>query len=1021
MKQGTRALALTLVICTLGALLCGCAGTPGKSAYELAVENGFTGTPEEWLASLRGSDGKTPTVSVSEDGYLMINGEKTDIRVGGAPATATDQTYPFTDEDGKIHIRYQDTYELGSPVTAVGNVTILSRVTGTAERDSSLFAVEGRRLFATATGSATVFTEDGGMTEMVVEPSPIHLLFVTGQSNAASGRADETVMGNSGYYDKYVRTADTMTYFTFTSQDLDITGRETLENPRLGNSVPARHPEDYVTPTLKWRTNTRYSSTVAGPHPNAFDESSAYPAQDAGWCAALANEWVRETGDRVWVVNSAHGGHPINNFIPERMGGPEPLYNDYEQAVAVFRLALKTLYHEVDAGHFTLGHMAYYWFQGESDSSSDDIYYDAMFEKMHTGMMEDVVYDHKGERRALEFCGLMTVRSCRDSEGNSLSELGMTGPRVSQYAAGTRTDGVFENVYVVSNVTERWVGSDENVAAYFLETYGSAEAFEARFGYPMPTTLREAHPQIHYSMQGMNEMGLDAAKNSLRLLARLQNRADETEGAATLRLLAEDGVSEIRGGGSVTVDTGRRFGYVIPRLEPLSYQAYGLSLRSETPGLTFEGYRLTLCGNTRPTTLRMSVRLGETTLATYTLNIRYGSAMLAGRRMHALFGGDFNPPREYIYDDTANAWAAGYLDFASYTFTPFTAVDSEGWMHLESEGENRWGNWHGGFRAGDYALGFSSLTGESIGFRYTVADAGTLSLRIDSLADRGQTDLAVFANGRPVWPAGATTAKTAKGMQGWWRIGADTTAEEVSAELESLRLSVLPGDEIALVFARAYDAAGNELSRQAQATVYPAVYFCEEDAGAIVPERSGSSRFTGPGTRWQIGYLTFADGSFAPFTGKGPDNWLCDVTDTDDIWKANTHGAFGGGGRNFAVATSKRTDGVAGICFTAPVAGDYTIRTDAAPTRATGGSGICRMAVFVNGKPVGNADGTDMSQWYRVTTDTTQETWNAAFGTLTLHLQAGDTIFLAFGRDAEGGSGQVILHPTISWSDSRKK
>ena len=32
-------------------------GDPGKSAYEIAVENGYVGTEEEWLASLHGADG----------------------------------------------------------------------------------------------------------------------------------------------------------------------------------------------------------------------------------------------------------------------------------------------------------------------------------------------------------------------------------------------------------------------------------------------------------------------------------------------------------------------------------------------------------------------------------------------------------------------------------------------------------------------------------------------------------------------------------------------------------------------------------------------------------------------------------------------------------------------------------------------------------------------------------------------------------------------------------------------------
>ncbi len=38
-------------------------GLDGKSAYEIAVERGFVGTEEEWLASLNGKDGVTPDMS----------------------------------------------------------------------------------------------------------------------------------------------------------------------------------------------------------------------------------------------------------------------------------------------------------------------------------------------------------------------------------------------------------------------------------------------------------------------------------------------------------------------------------------------------------------------------------------------------------------------------------------------------------------------------------------------------------------------------------------------------------------------------------------------------------------------------------------------------------------------------------------------------------------------------------------------------------------------------------------------
>ena len=45
----------------------------GKSAYEVAVENGFSGTEKEWLASLNGENGKTPYVGENGNWYIGAN------------------------------------------------------------------------------------------------------------------------------------------------------------------------------------------------------------------------------------------------------------------------------------------------------------------------------------------------------------------------------------------------------------------------------------------------------------------------------------------------------------------------------------------------------------------------------------------------------------------------------------------------------------------------------------------------------------------------------------------------------------------------------------------------------------------------------------------------------------------------------------------------------------------------------------------------------------------------------------
>ena len=66
----------------------GADGANGKTAYELAVDNGFTGTEAEWIASLNGKDGvdgsinfDTLTFGKDAEGYLTINGWKTNFKV----------------------------------------------------------------------------------------------------------------------------------------------------------------------------------------------------------------------------------------------------------------------------------------------------------------------------------------------------------------------------------------------------------------------------------------------------------------------------------------------------------------------------------------------------------------------------------------------------------------------------------------------------------------------------------------------------------------------------------------------------------------------------------------------------------------------------------------------------------------------------------------------------------------------------------------------------------------------------
>jgi hypothetical protein len=65
----------------------GVSGADGKSAYELAVENGFTGTVEEWLDSLKGEPGSSVDPSVITD---AVNDYLDKHPVSGADVPTTD-------------------------------------------------------------------------------------------------------------------------------------------------------------------------------------------------------------------------------------------------------------------------------------------------------------------------------------------------------------------------------------------------------------------------------------------------------------------------------------------------------------------------------------------------------------------------------------------------------------------------------------------------------------------------------------------------------------------------------------------------------------------------------------------------------------------------------------------------------------------------------------------------------------------------------------------------------------------
>ena len=55
-------------------------GEDGKSAYDIAVEHGYSGSETEWLTSLQGAAGQTP--SIGANGHWFIGDTDTGISAG---------------------------------------------------------------------------------------------------------------------------------------------------------------------------------------------------------------------------------------------------------------------------------------------------------------------------------------------------------------------------------------------------------------------------------------------------------------------------------------------------------------------------------------------------------------------------------------------------------------------------------------------------------------------------------------------------------------------------------------------------------------------------------------------------------------------------------------------------------------------------------------------------------------------------------------------------------------------------
>ncbi len=426
-----------------------------------------------------------------------------------------------------ITVSYDDRYTFSKEVASFSDSSITSKVAGTQASDSAVVTlVNDSKTNAVITGVGTVKVNyaDGTSHLLKAEPAKISVLLIAGQSNAegADGSAYKSIKNPVGtVYSTY---APAYHYHSNVCTDsLHNYGNDELFSEYLDKDNGARYVAKALTSTLNINGNELEYKL------NAL---TADGTGKGGMDSAIADQWRRQTGDKVWVVNCAHSGSIINTWEKdyndstldhkaEAAKTHSDRRNQYTEMDGVMTGVISTMESEIAAGHYTLSHYGLFWCQGESDASMGALTYTKKFVSIYKSMKEDWKIDGK----SLEFASIVATRTFSRTAPYDAStgvytyaDTVFNGVRVAQLYLGLNTTGDNADIFIGSNAGDRWVDKDSYVEQYFNTVYPDEEEFAKLHGYERPTTMIQMHyAGPHYTQIGYNELGRDAVRNTLAM------------------------------------------------------------------------------------------------------------------------------------------------------------------------------------------------------------------------------------------------------------------------------------------------------------------------------------------------------------------------------------------------------------------------------------------------------------------------------------------------------------------------
>ena len=382
-----------------------------------------------------------------------------------APAPSLEATDPTGEEDAALSMLYDDHWDLtGRTVEIIdaGRPTSFKVAAGLPEGtpDDRVITLDGSTLVATGIGSAKVLL-DGTLCEISVTPATISLFMITGHSMGAGegGGPEWSVVGPRG-------------------QVYSSHGTANLKAATAGVGIG-------------------YGAETKARNIQAFTEAGA---GTPGEGSALAWEYNRLTGEKVWVLNTAVSGSNLTEWLPGTA--------HFTRALDQFGRAQEILSNEIRAGHYTLGTMGILYHNGANFSYKGitftqeelEAWYEALWSGFKTELSRDL--DGDGREEALSFLCLVPIWT--KDEGISYAYDEPAGMFMGASEA-------YPDIFVGSVIGQYWL-SDEAVEEHFPEiTYTTRKRTALR----RPTGTREVFlpDEVHYHQPGYNAVGIDLARN----------------------------------------------------------------------------------------------------------------------------------------------------------------------------------------------------------------------------------------------------------------------------------------------------------------------------------------------------------------------------------------------------------------------------------------------------------------------------------------------------------------------------